>query len=246
MKRSILQAATLATIGLCAIHQSVQAHGAWMSKIHGDYHVMWGHDPSKTESYNPADVLEARAIKNGQTSTLQVNRAQKFASVDAGDAGIVAATMGGGFSTKTADGKYHRLPKDEAAKLGEVQTSAFRTRYVVAYANNREEPKLMGYDLELLPESNPARLKKGEKISVQVLFKGKPLADATINDNFLSQPRQMVKTDAQGKATLTVANYGHNTWSVSHSIPYADPSKADTTSYTTNVSFMVPGAESAH
>ena len=246
MRFSTISAVLLSGIGLCVVHQTAQAHGAWLAKVHGDYHVMWGHDPSNTGPYNPADIVEARGIKNGEMRALTITRVQKFASVDAGDDGMVGATMVNGFRSQTTDGKYLSLTKAEAAKLGEIKSSTHRVRYMVVYANNREEPQLMGYDLELLPQINPGKVKKGDIVSVQVLYKGKPLANAVINDNYLSHPQQPVKTDAQGRANLTIANYGHNAWEVSHSTPYPDPQKADTASWSTTVTFFVPGPAPLH
>lgn len=246
MRFSTIAAVLLSGIGLCIVHQTAQAHGAWLAKVHGDYHVMWGHDSSNTGPYNPADVIEARVVKNGEMRALTVTRAEKSASVNADDAGMVGATMVNGFRSKTTDGKYLGLTKVEAAKLGEIKSSTYRVRHMVVYANSREEPKLMGYDLELLPQINPGKAKKGDTVPVQVLYKGKPLANAVINDNYLSHPQQQVKTDAQGRADLTIANYGHNAWEVSHSTPYPDLQKADTASWSTIVTFFVPGPVSSH
>lgn len=246
MRRTSLATVILGLAGLCGTHQLAHAHGAWLAKVHGDYHVMWGHDPSKSDPYRPAEITEARAIKNGVSTPLTIMRADKFARMDAGDAGMVSATMLSGFRSRTADGKYHGLTKAEAAKLGEVQSSAYRTRYMVVYANDREEPKSMGYDLELLPQFNPSKAKKGDLVPVQVLYKGKPLANAVINDNLLSHGSQKVTTDAQGKANLTVANDGHNAWSVTHSVPYPDLQKADTFTYSAVVTFFASRPYHAH
>ncbi|MDO5654064.1 MAG: DUF4198 domain-containing protein [Brachymonas sp.] len=245
MRYSAVAASLLSIAGLCSLHQSAHAHGAWLAKIHGDYHVMWGHDPSNTGPYSPAEVTEARGVKNSEVRALPVVRTEKYASIDATDVGIVSAIMSGGFRTQTSDGKYHSLTKAEAKKLGEVKSSAYRTRYMVTYANDREQPKLLGYDLELLPQINPAKAKKGDVIPVQVLLKGQPVANATINDNFLAYPRQHIKTDAQGRANMTVANYGHNAWAVSHSVPYPDLQKADTAAWSTVMTFSVPGPAQA-
>lgn len=240
MKKLSITAAVLVSVGLGAIPQAVHAHGAWLAKVHGDYNVMWGHDPSNSDPYNPAEVIAAQQVKNGQIKPLHVIRDHKFARMQADKPGIVAAIMDSGFVTKTADGKYRRLNKSDAAKLAKVEASAYRTRYTVLYANNREKPKKMGYDLELLPSRNPGQFKKGEFVPVQVLFKGKPLANASIQSNYLSHPKQEIKTDAQGKAMVPVANYRFNAWAVSHRIPYTDLQKADEFRWSTIVTFVAP------
>ncbi|MDO4795397.1 MAG: DUF4198 domain-containing protein [Brachymonas sp.] len=238
MRRTSIAAIILGSLGLCGLHQAAHAHDAWLAKVHGEYHVMWGHDSSRSDPYKPGDITEARAIKNGVSTPLNIMRADKFVRMDAGDANVVSATMLNGFRARTADGKYHGLSKDEAAKLGEVQSSAYRTRYMVVYANDREEPKPLGYELELIPQFNPSKAKKGGIVPVQVLYKGKPLANATISDNILSRHSHKIQTDAQGRANLSVANDGHNAWSVRHSVPYHDLQKADTYSYSSVVTFF--------
>ncbi|MBA4030940.1 MAG: DUF4198 domain-containing protein [Planctomyces sp.] len=76
--------------------------------------------------------------------------------------------------------------------------------------------KPLGQPIELVPQSSPATAKAGEPITVQVLLKGKPLADATMS--FIPRGAELAadfdpnferKTDAAGKATFTPpeANY---------------------------------------
>lgn len=72
--------------------------------------------------------------------------------------------------------------------------------------------KPLGQPIELVPQSNPATARAGEPITVQVLLKGKPLADATMS--FIPRGVELAadfdpnferKTDASGKATFTPA-----------------------------------------
>lgn len=239
MKQRVI-AAALAGVGLVTMHQTVHAHGAWLSRVHGEYHVMWGHDPSNSDPYQPDKVVMAQRVKNGQVKTLPIIRAEKFAYMQADKPGIVSATVDNGFFSKIVGGRYHRLNKAEAAKLGEVQSSGYYKHYTVLYANSREKPKKLGHDLELLPSRNPGQFKKGDAVPVQVFFKGKPLANATIQNNFLTRPKKKIKTDNQGRAMIPVANYGYNAWEVRHSMPYADLKQADKTSWSAIVTFMVP------
>lgn len=86
-------AIVLSGIGLCGLHQAAHAHDAWLARLHGNYHVLYGHDSSNTDPYRPEDISEAQAVKNGMARPLTIKRADTFAYMDAGDAGMVSATM---------------------------------------------------------------------------------------------------------------------------------------------------------
>lgn len=203
-----------------------------LARLHGNYHVLYGHDSSNTDPYRPEDISEAQAIKNGMARPLTIKRTDTFAYMDTGDAGMVSATMLQGFRSSTPKGQYYSMSKPEAlAKFGKVETSTYRTLYAVVYTNDHEQPKSVGYALEPIPQFNPSKAKKGDSVPVQVLFKGKPLANAIIKDNHLSPTSQKIKTDVQGKANLIVANDGHNAWSVRHNLHYHDVRLADTAQY---------------
>ena len=60
-----------------------------------------------------------------------------------------------------------------------------------------------------------------------MLYRGQPLADAKVTSNAFDHEAQKATTDAQGRATLTVARSGLNVISVNHAVAYPDPKKAD-------------------
>ena len=62
---------------------------------------------------------------------------------------------------------------------------------------------------------------------MQVLYRGQPLADAKVTSNAFDHEAQKATTDAQGRATLTVARSGLNVISTHHAVAYPDPKKAD-------------------
>lgn len=70
--------------------------------------------------------------------------------------------------------------------------------------------KPLGQDLEIVPLTNPADLKPGSTLTVQVLLRGKPVAEAPVGltyDGFSKEKDVYAfkaKTDAQGKAAFTI------------------------------------------
>ena len=96
-----------------------------------------------------------------------------------------------------------------------------------------------------MPASNPAKLRQGEKLSVQVLHQGKPLANAELIGDFFSESGQ-VKTDAEGRATVPVVREGLNTLAVEYETPYSDTSKADSLSLFSGLNFFSHEDEHEH
>ncbi len=77
----------------------------------------------------------------------------------------------------------------------------------------------VGHLLELVPMRNPATVKAGETLPVQVLFRGKPLAGAGIEvsngiDAIPEDQIKRVETDAEGIANLVLNERGTNTLAV--------------------------------
>ena len=70
--------------------------------------------------------------------------------------------------------------------------------------------KALGQDLELVLLTNPADIKPGAPLNVQVLLRGKPVPNATVgltHDAFSKEQdayKSKAQTDAQGKASFTV------------------------------------------
>ncbi len=73
----------------------------------------------------------------------------------------------------------------------------------------------VGHELEIIPRRNPARLKRTDELTVQVLFRGKPLANARV----AAAPAGMLKagshhfpaaarTDSSGLARLRLDRHG--------------------------------------
>jgi uncharacterized GH25 family protein len=73
----------------------------------------------------------------------------------------------------------------------------------------------LGYDLEIVPLDNPARLKKGSRAKFRVLYKGQPLAGAQVWATYdyydyktLNAHEQELATDSKGEVTFKISNPG--------------------------------------
>lgn len=103
--------------------------------------------------------------------------------------------------------------------------------------------KETGMPLEIIPLQNPYRLKTGEKLSVKVLFEGKPLANHAVRtwykNNNAETPvtESVIRTNAKGVATFALNAEGCWMVSLVRMVPYNDASKADYQSYWASLTF---------
>jgi uncharacterized GH25 family protein len=102
--------------------------------------------------------------------------------------------------------------------------------------------KVLGQKLEIVPQSNPAALKAGDSLVVQVLFDGKPLAGARLSAHVRSDGKvetQKVVTSKEGTATVKIDRAGTWLLRLVHMRRAADDKEADWESFWASCSFGV-------
>ena len=90
--------------------------------------------------------------------------------------------------------------------------------------------KPVGLGLEIVPLSNPYAPGNTSQITVQVLYRGQPLAGALVKLNNLdadAQPVEVHRSDASGRATFQARHAGQWQFNVVWSQPLANNSTAD-------------------
>ena len=223
MSRKRFTLAALALAGSLVASVNVYAHVPWLATTFGTPSIMFGHNATNNEGYEPSKVSGVRGIKNGQPVTVAVKPQSNHVTVETNSANVVAFVLDNGYWVESKDGTWINKSKAEAGI--EIKSSGQYVKHSVAYLNARETAKPVGLDLEIVPAVNPATLKQGQKLSVQVLLRGKPLAGASITNDLFGNNKR-VKTNAQGKAVLTIPNRVFNIFEVEHTEPHPDTSKA--------------------
>jgi uncharacterized GH25 family protein len=97
-----------------------------------------------------------------------------------------------------------------------------------AYSDTVTRP--VGLTLEIVPEANPYALPAGAPLSVQVLYRGKPLTGATIDMEQLRDNPALLEskvTDAQGRASFVVPRQGEVKLNVIWATPLEPQERAD-------------------
>ena len=99
--------------------------------------------------------------------------------------------------------------------------------------------RVLGLELELVPEKNPYALKPGESLPVRLLHRGKPLAGALVVAISKASPedRIAIRSDGGGRAELRLDRPG--LWMVKavHMIPAPAGSAADWESLWASLTF---------
>jgi uncharacterized GH25 family protein len=99
----------------------------------------------------------------------------------------------------------------------------------------------VGQEIEIVPLANPYGLAPGQSLTVQVLFRGKPLAGRAIvaaSRRNASVATQRLRTDAQGRATFRIDRTGDWMFAVVHMEPSSEPG-ADWRSFWASLTFAL-------
>lgn len=102
--------------------------------------------------------------------------------------------------------------------------------------------KPIGHTLEIVPLSHPFTLGEDNRLTVQVLFKGKPLQDALIDSVPLknaTHETQSFLTDENGQATFTFKESGAVKLNCVWGVPLKSNIKADFETYFSSLTFSV-------
>lgn len=136
--------------------------------------------------------------------------------------------------------------KDKKPSRGRERYSRFLKTYVQVGSDNTEDfKKPIGFTIEIIPHNNPAFLKVGDQLEVQLLYNGKPLRGNRImatHETYSSKPEdyaQTVETDKNGKAWFKITNPGIWIIRSNHMIAIKDDPKADWESFWSNMTFQV-------
>jgi hypothetical protein len=113
----------------------------------------------------------------------------------------------------------------------------FAKTYVVAGAPTEAYRRPLGLKIEIVPLADPASVTPGGHLPVQVLYEGKPLADAQL---LIASPATRIagRTNAQGKLDVPITAAGPTRLHVIHMLAVQQPTH-DWESYWASLTFEV-------
>lgn len=274
MKTRLCLLVILSVFALVAFCQPAMAHNLWLNPADHypavgstvDIGIGWGH------TY-PANRVD-QEVKEGHVASisavdpdgltvplLKASTALYKLKVEKAGVYLITAKIRPVVFTMTPEG---RKRGDKKAVANAVKCTDFHIEaktVIMAGGEARNLGSAAGQPLELIPLTDPRTIKGGGPFAVQVLFEGRPLADAKVRANFAGfeagapshhAPAQKEgkkrerhfaaesTTDAQGKAQLALSQAGYWMVVISNKPPYPDTAACDEYMYNTAFTFQVP------
>jgi uncharacterized GH25 family protein len=222
------------------ISTSVNAHGVWVSDRRGSTQVVVGEGAEDT-SYKASMLTSVKAFDKKYN-------AQKVEIVDMIDhvdlkfdkekVSLFTINFDFGYWSNTVNGKWVNKPMDQVPN-STIGTKALK--YGVVYIDEFIKPTFINsLELQLVPRVNPLTLKKGDSLSLQLFYKGKPMPQTDVIIDVINDVHNVVETDKNGWVTLKVQNNALNVIGVETEMPFKEKnSKATRKKYFTTVSFTL-------
>lgn len=231
MKKAVVLALVLTLFSASALY----AHDTWVAKDGNVLVVKYGHG-DKIEPYKPAYVKEAKAYDASGKEVQVTIKPQDVRAVlaPAQAPALVAIVYDSGAWVKTPEG-YKNVSKREAKDVLQSMKGETHSKNIWHWSDRFSKP--LGGKMELVPLKNPLSLKVGDTLPFQVIYRGKPLAGATVAAEGVE--KDALKTDATGKAQIVIKNSGLNVVKANLKTPTPHDPDADSLSETANITFEV-------
>ena len=156
---------------------------------------------------------------------------------------LLAARYDNGFWVKMPDGSYRnatrRLVPDAADCMWSVKFAKALTGADAPWNT------VLGYDLEIVPLSDPVKTSVGQTLRLKVLFHGKPLEGAEVERGdgvtvVAEKDIPRFTTDADGVAAVPLVRTGPHLLVIDHKVtPSASPDQANADLYNATLWFSV-------
>jgi nickel transport protein len=242
MNKLVMAAASFAAAGLGLFAQPSEAHGIWFAQRAGRLALVYGEGAEDLDAVKRLPKITSVAGWSAEAQDVAVSLQPQgpLAVVDAQALpAVITATMDNGLWTKDTQGKWHGKGKDEVPGAAQSGRYMKYTTHLASLPAGAMRPQ-PGLALQLVPVGKSFPRHRNEKLTVQVLFEGRPLPRAKVWPDMVGDPdaRPLV-ADAHGRITLPVRNQGHNVVKTEHESAAADPGKADMTHHLATLSFAL-------
>ena len=255
-KVRMLQVISVGIIVIASLCTQAYAHYPWINLT--DYTpesgkalrmtIGWGHQYPldgflKNDALESIYVLGPGGKKQAIASTSEVEF-QSEESISKAGAYVVAATRKAGFYTKTTEGGKSCSKRG----LKNVIKCFYSYMCMKAIANvGKGKGKVdarLGHAMEIIPLANPADLREGDYLPVQVLLKGKPFKGEIYATyvGFSTEKNTFAyatTTNKKGKGKIKILHSGVWMIKVNHEEPYPDQSECDVESFVATLTFEV-------
>ncbi len=224
--------ALLLTVTLVA---PAQAHDLWVERQGPIHTLLYGHERSGHEGtklieYRPETVRQALCF-DGAGERLRAEVGQTYPVTLRGACAASFFLTSSGYWSKTPYGTKN-LPRTEAGAVLDSWLSVESVKRLDAWGSALARP--LTKELEIVPLSDPLRLKAGDKLRLMVVLDGKPVAGATVA--YFGHPRGV--SGADGRVNVRLQQAGFQLIQASLATPLND-GKADRLVQSTALQFVI-------
>ncbi|RLB13263.1 MAG: hypothetical protein DRG63_10530 [Deltaproteobacteria bacterium] len=255
-KLGILQVIGVSIFVIASFCTQAYAHYPWINL--SDYTpesgealrmtIGWGHR-YPLDGFLKSDVLESIYIlgPGGEKRTVSSSSEMEFQSeeiISRPGAYIVAAKRKAGFYTKTTQGGK-RCSKKGLKNVIKCFHSHMCMKAVLNVGEGKGKVDVrIGHPMEIIPLANPADLRAGDYLPVQVLLKSKPFKGMIYATyvGFSTEKNTFAyttTTNKEGKGKIKILHSGVWMIKASHELPYPDQSECDVESFVATLTFEV-------
>lgn len=209
------------------------AHDLWVERQDGAFVLRYGHRGGEALALPGAKVktFVCRPAKGNARDLVASAKIEPKQMSIASACAVVSAFLDGGFWSLTPDGEKN-LPRNQVPDA----VKAWRSRQFAKWVDMRSPlaNQPMGDEFEIVPVSELAKVKTGDKASFRVLLAGKPVSGATLAINH----KPLGETDDRGEVRVKIRAQDMESVSASFRRPVKSP-EADSEVFEASLTFEV-------
>jgi uncharacterized GH25 family protein len=224
---------------------AVQAHGIWFAEHATLLTLIYGLGADDRDMVKRQKLITSFAAYDADSKPVKASLkvAGPLLVVDSEEPTTVeTAVMDYGLWSQTPDGEWHNKGKDEVPN---AKDSTHNFKYAVHLSGPLTKPLPLFPDqtLQIVPVEPNIPQQMGKPLRIRVVFKGKPIAGAVVQQDFLNDPDSPgTKTAADGTATIAIRNQGLNVLAATYIAPTDQPAKYDKMEHKATLTFVLPHA----
>lgn len=220
-KHKFLALSACACLLATSYFNTASAHGVWIGERLDQKQLILGEGPGDN-AYKPSSVQSMQ----GYTDTFQktavkfIDEKNHVTVIPSKDTAVISVNFDYGYWTKDSTGTVQNAPMNQVPG---ATKGTHAIKYNVTYLHSVKEVKpVPDIPLQIIPQVDPTTLHKGDTLPILVMKDGKPLVNADVIPDVINDLTKIIKTDGDGRATLTVANDGLNVIGVEIAFPITE------------------------
>ena len=221
---------------------AASAHGIWFAERSTQLALIYGVGADDLDTVKRLHKVEK--VSGYDSDWSEINTELKVAGplvlvVGHGWPMVVSAVMNNGIWSKTPEGDWLPKGKDEVPNAV-VSEKTYKYAVHVRGELKTAIPALPDQTLQLVPVGSSLPEMMGDRMTLKVLFQGKPAAGAKIKTDFVNDPDEEPQVSAaDGTVTISVRNQGLNVIGATFDGPADEPLRINKIEHFATLSFVL-------